>query len=106
MLVAIGQAAMITTLLCGKPQPPLLPPASSVKTERQAVTRAMKAALKVYGRKVIQSELPLVATKDGEGWIVHGTMPKPPPGLFSVGGVVEVRINGSDGLIVAICHGE
>lgn len=94
--------SFIGTTLCGAPGT-AVPPSWSGPIQRrdQAVTAAFRAAANVYGRRLIESERPLKALRDGPLWKSEGSLLQ-----RSDGGVVVVTLNAKDGTIVDICHGK
>ncbi|WP_158789358.1 NTF2 fold immunity protein [Granulicella sp. L46] len=62
---------------------------------------AYAVAIPIYGKKQIDSELPLHATLKGQTWRVEGTLAK---GLE--GGTVLVEIDRVSGKIVYLMHGK
>lgn len=101
----LQSAALATTLVCGVPQQLHLQPQGGIATPKKARAVALLAADEVYGHEIRKLEWPFKVSKTGTLWIVEGSLnhgKMPPP----VGGVVQVKINSSDGTIYEICHGE
>lgn len=73
--------------------------------DRATATRIAEAVLiPVYGKSVIQHELPLKATLRKGVWVVTGTLPRGPKDTPSFGGVAIVHIAKRDGRILRMIH--
>lgn len=66
-----------------------------------AMSIAYAVAIPIYGKKQIDSELPLHAILKGQTWMVEGTLPK---GVE--GGTVFVEIDRASGKIIYLLHGK
>lgn len=67
-----------------------------------ATAIAFAIALPVYGKKQIESELPLHAVLKGQIWSVQGTLPKE----WTTGGTVTIEIDKTSGKILYLMHGK
>ena len=76
-----------------------------------AIAIARHAAIKVYGKRIIEYEEPLTASLDDGAWIVGGTLCCPDLNgkrvceiARCVGGVVKIKIRQRDGRILSMTH--
>lgn len=85
------------------------PPSGYVPDSETAIKIAEAVLVPVYGRKHIDSELPLNADLKDDVWTVAGTMhcPDGKGGVSSVclGGVATVQISKIDARILSMGHG-
>ncbi|MBO9728461.1 MAG: hypothetical protein J7623_07455 [Chitinophaga sp.] len=73
---------------------------AQLSEEEKVLMIAKDTAIKVYGKRIIQGELPLVATKKNDSlWVVEGTMPD-----GFVGGTVYVEILRDSLKVVRMTH--
>jgi hypothetical protein len=77
------------------------PPSGMVPNAATATAIAYAEALPVYGKKQIESELPLHAALKGQIWSVHGTLPK-----GWMGGTLTIQIDKASGKILYLMHGK
>jgi NTF2 fold immunity protein len=78
-----------------------VPPAGYVPDAKTAVRIAEAIWIPIYGAKTLADEKPFVATRRGDVWYVHGTMPKNTPG-----GTAEAEIDTRSGRILRVSHGK
>jgi hypothetical protein len=82
------------------------PPKGFVPDRATAIRVAEAVLIPVYGKSVIQQELPLNGTLRNGVWIVTGALPRGPKGTPTVGGVAEVHIARRDARILRTTHGQ
>ena len=70
-----------------------------------ALTIARAALMAAYGAKTIAAEEPLSARRDGDTWIVEGTLSCPKTAAY-LGGVAEIQISSKDAEITSISHSQ
>ena len=77
-------------------------PADGYVQSAEVAVEIAEAVLKsIYGKKLIVSERPFVATLTQEGiWVVKGTIKQ-----NQKGGVAEIWISKDDGKIIKVTHG-
>ena len=85
------------------PRPGLVP------DEATAIAIARAVLIPIYGAKQIRSEEPLTARRNGDIWVVTGTLCpnyKAPEGLpqFCVGGTAELKLSVKDGRVLHVTH--
>lgn len=92
-----------------KPTPPDASPEKPIIlhppiTRSKAIEIARAQADRVYGKKNIDRQMPLMAflSEDGRSWKVVGTL-QCAPNCF--GGVVEVKIDAKSGMLLQMKHG-
>ena len=83
-------------------EPNYQPTQGYVQKPEVAAKIAEAVAQEIYGKTEISDQKPYRVTKNGDQWIVRGTMPK----KYDFGGVFEVRISSMDGRIVRVIHSE
>jgi NTF2 fold immunity protein len=74
-----------------------------VPDSNTAVAIGRAVLLPIYGQKAIQSEEPFSAKRQGDIWIVSGTLHCGRPAC--VGGTAEVKLSAKDGRILHVTHG-
>jgi hypothetical protein len=91
------------------------PPANSVRVPdaTTALSIAEPALIKVYGKRQIDYERPLIATLEDGIWSVRGTLCCPDSKGRRIcevgrceGGVAELNLRQSDGKILSTSHGK
>jgi hypothetical protein len=99
MRASIALCAICLSLIAG---PALAQRSESVPDSDAAIKIARAALTARFGKANTRMEEPLVARlKDGDTWLVQGTMP---PGLL--GGVADIEIARKDGRILKFSHGQ
>lgn len=82
-----------------------VPPKGFVPDENTATTIARAVLIPIYGERTIRDEEPLTAKRQGDIWIVNGTLhcaiAHP-----CVGGVAFVALSAKDGRILKVIHGK
>ena len=104
----VGLAAMVAALSLVAAQSTAAefgsqPPAAGwVSNQATAVAIARAVFTSVFGAKMVATEEPLHAARDGSVWHVWGTLHC----KDCVGGVMEVMISARDGRIVRLFHSQ
>jgi hypothetical protein len=84
------------------------PKAEKVPDAETAVKVAEAALVRIYGKKVIESERPFTARLEGNVWFVSGTLHcsdgKGGTTSNCVGGVATAKVSKTDGHILATWH--
>ena len=99
-LVALAAVCAIGALAAAKP----------VQDEASAVSIARAALIPVYGANKIAGEEPLIAHREGDIWIVTGTLRcgltwfERLRGDLCVGGTAYVKLSVKDGRIMHMTH--
>ncbi len=103
MRICVGFCCIIfvATIVLGQQSPPKR---AYVPDSETAVKIAEAVLAPVYGRALIESERPLVATLKGSVWTVAGTLDCPDGGTNCNGGVATVRIAKTDARILSMIH--
>lgn len=84
-------------------KPNFIPPNGFVPNEQTAIAIARAVLVPIYGADTIKDEEPLTAKRDGDDWIVTGTLQCAPR---CMGGTAEVRLSSKDGRILNMIHGK
>jgi hypothetical protein len=66
-----------------------------------AVEIARAVLIPIYGKKMIESEEPLVASRQRDVWTVHGTLRCAPNCL---GGTAEIKLSATDARVLHVTH--
>ncbi len=77
------------------------PPNGFVPDSQTAVTIARAVLIPIYGQKTVQYEEPFTAKRQGDVWIVSGTLHC---AGICVGGTAEVKLSATDGHILHVMH--
>ena len=80
-----------------------VPSSGFVPDAATAVAIARAVLIPIYGAKVIQEEEPLTAQRNGDIWVVKGTL-LCPKGATCPGGAAELKLSAKDGRILRVIH--
>lgn len=82
-----------------------VPPKGFVPDAATAIAIARAVLIPIYGAAKIRAEEPLMATRQGDVWNVHGTLHCGAAKLSDcLGGTAEVRLSAKDGRILFVIH--
>lgn len=77
------------------------PPHGFVPDAATATTIARAVLIPIYGAAQVKSEEPLVARRNGDMWIISGTLACSP---YCLGGTATVSLSVSDGRVISVFH--
>lgn len=81
-------------------------PEHAIPDEPTAVAVAEAVLKAVYGAKVIEEQLPLLARRREDEWVVTGTFHQlTGSNVIKVGGVATVRLSVRTGCVLGMIHG-
>lgn len=83
------------------PKDGYVPKVGYVPDGKTAIAIALAVLAPIYGRDVLDSQMPFNATLVGGVWVVTGTLEH-----GAVGGVAEVNISKKTGTILRVIHGQ